>query len=404
MNMSSAAIPFGDHTLRLFAVARRGAGRDALQSLVLAAETKLVNAGAFTAVRVVVISQDEEASRILSNLIERTFGSPRLPIDILSMLPLEADNCVAPTYILLVWATDASAIDLKRPAAGTLVIQGATASLAIVGADEGASGGPSPFEDLFHRMEERLEVCGFQFTDIVRSLTLFGTGSGLSSDEAFFQTFNLARQAFFRDKAFTAIKPASGMVGFPANTGIEVTSQTSRLGCIAVRCTDKRHLVEIRNPLQVAPASYRADVSRAAPLFSRAVALVGAQDALIFVSGTASVVGANTAHIGSARAQCEQLATILTSLLSTQNLSDNRAVPSHVSTCRVAYALVFIKRASDLAVAKEIIGNLVSPATPVVYAETRLCREDLLVEVELVASASWAVSSNEMAATALPLQ
>ena len=133
----------------------------------------------------------------------------------------------------------------------------------------------------------------------------------------------------------------------------------------------------IENPRQVSAYDYPPQYGRRSPTFARAsLAQLGAQR-LLFISGTASIVGHRSVHIDDVAAQT------LESLRNVAAVVDeaNRRVGSECfSAADLAYK-AYVRHAGDFAVVRREIEAALGDA-PVLYLRADICRSDLLVEIE----------------------
>jgi len=121
----------------------------------------------------------------------------------------------------------------------------------------------------------------------------------------------------------------------------------------------------IENPRQVAAYDYPPRYGPRSPSFSRAT--LGAE--LMFISGTASVVGHETKHIGDVAAQLEE------TLVNLGTIAGGRALLT---------AKVYVRRADDYAFIAARVRKAL-PRTQTMFLHAELCRADLLVEIEAIA-------------------
>lgn len=121
----------------------------------------------------------------------------------------------------------------------------------------------------------------------------------------------------------------------------------------------------VENPRQVAAYDYPPRYGPRSPSFSRATLGAG----LMFISGTASVVGHETKHAGDAAAQLEE------TLVNLATIAGGRELVT---------AKVYIRHAADYPrIAARLSEAL--PRTQAMFLHAELCREDLLVEIEAIA-------------------
>jgi chorismate lyase / 3-hydroxybenzoate synthase len=149
----------------------------------------------------------------------------------------------------------------------------------------------------------------------------------------------------------------------------------------------------IENPRQVSAFHYPAEYGTRAPTFARAAAWRGASAArsapVLFISGTASIVGHRTVHHGDVLAQTRETLANLAAVL------DQAAQQGHgpFGLADLTFK-VYVRDGSDAATLAAIDRMLRDAAGPLVtplYLHADVCRDDLLIEIE--ASAGHAVAS-----------
>ncbi len=134
---------------------------------------------------------------------------------------------------------------------------------------------------------------------------------------------------------------------------------------------------QIENPRQLSAYRYPSDYGPRSPSFSRAMVFEAAgRGKTLFISGTASIVGHETAHRGDPVAQC--LATV-------ENL---RAILRRVgidgpaSLGRRAAWKVYLRNPLDFEAVSACLAQALDPASPVLYLAGDICRDSLLLEIE----------------------
>jgi hypothetical protein len=138
----------------------------------------------------------------------------------------------------------------------------------------------------------------------------------------------------------------------------------------------------IENPRQVSAYRYPDAYGPRSPTFSRAaLASLGEQRIALFTSGTASIVGHATMHIGDVLRQTEES---LANIAAVRAVAAERAgVPFPAES--LSYT-VYVRRLADLAVVREVfersVGVRSSAALEAIYLQADICRTDLLVEIE----------------------
>ncbi len=133
----------------------------------------------------------------------------------------------------------------------------------------------------------------------------------------------------------------------------------------------------MENPCQVSAYDYPPQYGRRSPSFSRATVLRREGQSLVFVAGTASIVGHETKHAGDVGLQAEETVRNIARVLEAAGAELGHLI----------MAKAYVRRAEDQpAVAERLRATL--GHTPVLYVCADVCRADLLVEVEGVARLS----------------
>lgn len=140
--------------------------------------------------------------------------------------------------------------------------------------------------------------------------------------------------------------------------------------------------INIENPRQVSAYRYPRRYGPRSPSFARATAIAGANDSrLLMISGTASVVGHRTVHVGDVETQAMEIVRNLDSLLVEAAATLGR--PGLREFGDESLMRVYVRREADWPV---IEARLQSCWPQVRLAGLRgdICRSDLLVEIEAV--------------------
>ncbi|GIZ52562.1 chorismate transformation enzyme, FkbO/Hyg5 family [Noviherbaspirillum aridicola] len=137
----------------------------------------------------------------------------------------------------------------------------------------------------------------------------------------------------------------------------------------------------IENPRQVSAYDYPSQYGPRAPTFSRAsVARLGEADVL-FLSGTASIVGHQSLHVGDVAAQVRETLANIDAMVR----EANRAAPQAGFTMEALCYKVYVRRASDVPVIARELRAALPASTRILYLRADICRQDLLVEIEATA-------------------
>jgi chorismate lyase/3-hydroxybenzoate synthase len=184
-----------------------------------------------------------------------------------------------------------------------------------------------------------------------------------------YRHFNSARQLAFRNAGRTTVGPvpAASALGSPAGSPLSIYF-------LAARQPPKM----IENPRQMSAYHYPPKFGRHSPIFSRACVLSESPGINLFVSGTSSIVGAETVHPGDVAAQTRETMANISALLE----EANRVVGSARYRVDGLKFKVYVRQPSDLGAIETALASSLPSSTAIVYLQADVCREDLLVEIE----------------------
>jgi chorismate lyase / 3-hydroxybenzoate synthase len=126
--------------------------------------------------------------------------------------------------------------------------------------------------------------------------------------------------------------------------------------------------VQVENPRQVAAYNYPPQYGPKSPSFSRATIW---RDT-VFVSGTSSVLGHETVHVGDVEGQLDETVRNIEAVLARTGRS----------LANVVAAKTYVRNAADY---EPIAARLASVFPANLYLEADICRRELLLEIECVA-------------------
>ncbi len=187
-----------------------------------------------------------------------------------------------------------------------------------------------------------------------------------------YRHFNAGRQQAFIDARRSAFD------GTPAACALGTAEGPLRVFFLAGRQAP----LAIENPRQISAYRYPATYGARSPTFSRAaLAAVGAGRQALFISGTASIVGHTTLHIGDVRRQTEES---LANMAAVRGVAALRA-GSAFDAADMFYT-VYVRHRQDLTTVREVferhVGAHSAAAREAVYLQADICRAELLVEIE----------------------
>lgn len=168
----------------------------------------------------------------------------------------------------------------------------------------------------------------------------------------------------------------------PAACALGFTQQASAQGALTIAFLSGREPpLNIENPRQISACQYPQEYGPRSPTFSRASLVRMGQDEVLFVSGTASIVGHATLHARDVVAQTrETMANIAAVLDEANHLATQPKFDLVGMSCRV-----YVRHPDDLAQIRTELTRCAGDDLKAVYLQADVCREDLLIEIEATA-------------------
>jgi enamine deaminase RidA (YjgF/YER057c/UK114 family) len=248
----------------------------------------------------------------------------------------------------------------------------------------------------FESLRSLLAGSGIGFDRVIRTWLYLGEITGSDGATQRYKELNRGRSDFFATCTLAPNRSltADSQYAYPASTGIGAVGHDLALGCLAL-VTDREdvQVIPLENPRQVAAHDYGALYSPQSPKFSRAMAVEIGTDALILISGTASITRSETQHLGDAVAQTEETLTNIEALISEANLARHGLPGFGCTLANLGSARVYIKRGVDYPAVREVCERRLGQV-PVTYTLADVCRPQLLVEIEGIAFSRWALASS----------
>jgi chorismate lyase/3-hydroxybenzoate synthase len=138
--------------------------------------------------------------------------------------------------------------------------------------------------------------------------------------------------------------------------------------------------LQIENPRQLSASLYPPRYGLRSPMFARAALVPNGRGAQLLVSGTASIVGHESLHIGDPEAQLEETARNFEALVGAALKAD--AGQPRASRARLESLKVYLRNRDDYTrLIPRIVRLFAVEAAPLVL-RADICRRELLVEIE----------------------
>lgn len=187
-----------------------------------------------------------------------------------------------------------------------------------------------------------------------------------------YRRFNLGRFKAYQEVAMPT------QSGAPAACALGSFGGPLVLYCLASKTPPEA----IENPRQTSAYQYPVQYGPRAPSFSRAALWRGADadSDVLFISGTASIVGHQTLHHGNVVAQAHETLTNLQAIVGEAISRDARGL----ATLSDLWLKAYIRHATDATAVRQVLAGHGLDADAVLYLQADICRADLLVEIEAV--------------------
>jgi hypothetical protein len=236
-------------------------------------------------------------------------------------------------------------------------------------------------ERAFKSAIEILTLEGLSIHNIIRqwnyieNIALVEEGQGASQN---YQDFNDVRAHYYGQDDFK--------FGYPAATGIGQTTGGVIIGFIAISESENITVTPIMNPGQVDAHKYSkvvlegSSLEKCTPKFERAKLVTIGSRNYIYVSGTASILGEKTMHVGDVGKQTLTTIENIKRLFSNEN-QELLGLKFDVSGIQFSHLRVYVKKMEDIPAVEKICNAELNYKSSL-FLESDVCREDLLVEIE----------------------
>ena len=165
---------------------------------------------------------------------------------------------------------------------------------------------------------------------------------------------------------------------YPAATVVGTQGKEIKSYCIA----SKTPGLGVENPQQVSAFLYPPEYSKDPPLFSRALIHRNDTQEIIFVSGTASILGHSTLHEGDVLKQLEVCVDNIRRLIKT---AANENQCSAINLADMTQLKVYVKNPGDFTSVRNHLKRIIGGISTTCFIQADLCRDNLLVEIEALA-------------------
>lgn len=234
----------------------------------------------------------------------------------------------------------------------------------------------------FEVLDTILKRESMEYSDIVRQWNYIGKITLEVENRQNYQVFNDVRSVYYSDVEWSR--------GYPAATGIGMVSSGVLIELNAIQSSEVIDLVTISNPRQIDAHKYSGGVlvgdaieavkSRTSPKFERAKGVVSNSGGVVYISGTASIIGEETVGLGDV---VEQTAITMRNieLLIEEASQPELSTYNAYGSGELSKLRVYVKYSSDDAKVREYMTQNWDHI-PFVIVCADVCRDNLLVEIE----------------------
>jgi len=247
--------------------------------------------------------------------------------------------------------------------------QGETLLFGCVSLDEAAGDARPPLqattEAAYASIFELLEARGYH---ALRFWNYFPAINRESHTMERYRQFNIGRQDAFLAHGRSVIDrvPAACALG-SAGGGLQIAFLAARADVIGVE-----------NPRQLSAYHYPSQYGPRSPTFARAgLVKLGGRD-MLFISGTASIVGHQTLHHGDVATQTRECLQNIAAIVAEAN---RQAPGADFRLGTLAYK-VYVRHPEDMATVRHEMAQCIGAPVSAVFLQADVCRADLLVEIE----------------------
>lgn len=240
--------------------------------------------------------------------------------------------------------------------------------------DFGVTQGRPPLQDLAHAAYRDIfdTLAATGFSHLVRCWNYLPAINRDDDGLERYRQFNIGRHDAFIAAA------QSWQAGSPAASALGTDAGQVMLYFLASHAAS----LAIENPRQISAYDYPPEYGPRSPSFSRACLLGLPGEDVLFISGTASIVGHATLHAGNVAEQTRETLRNITAVVE----QANHKAGAVAFSCPALTYKVFIRYAEDMPTVAAILDDFTGNKAGTLYLRADICRADLLVEIEAFGS------------------
>jgi hypothetical protein len=236
---------------------------------------------------------------------------------------------------------------------------------------------------VFDKISSVFNIENIGIQHIVRQWNYIGNITDFENGNQHYQLFNNARTEFYKNVDFEN--------GYPAATGISMSLKSVFVSVLAIVPTPETIIAAIDNSLQIPAYKYSESVLvegkteqlKTTPKFERGKFITNGKSRIFYVSGTAAIRAEQSTNPNDAALQTCQTIENINFLISNKNIeqyTNEKNVYLSLNSIRV-----YVKRCEDYPIIKVEVEKA-WPNVTAIYLLAEVCRTELLVEIEGIAS------------------
>ena len=325
--------------------------------------------------RITIYVADYETEQQVRSKLDQ-LNNFQMPFEVVAQRPLGEGEC---TYSASAWGVkkQPNMKTCNQNSSVSLSHRGCSWAVATVNYSELNRDPQKIFSAAFNSLVSHFSTLGFEFNDVIRVWIYTG---GITKDNNGIQNYehlNRVRHNFFNGCTFSKNMRGGG---YPASTGIGIDQDQVILTALACKPSNEMVIEPVENRVQTSAFHYPEKLAPAPPCFSRAVRILFDNGQLVLVSGTASIVEAETVYVGNIVEQTRQTLDNIEALLrQLQPQQDSDSPLKQLVQC-----IVYIKFPDHFSAVKTYCETRLSLDIPRLYTKADICRDNLLVEIEAI--------------------
>jgi chorismate lyase / 3-hydroxybenzoate synthase len=185
----------------------------------------------------------------------------------------------------------------------------------------------------------------------------------------------------FNAGRYSAVGLSSGIEqNLPAASALGMDESGDAGGFVLCCLAGKKPGAQIENPRQLSAALYPPRYGLRSPMFARAALVPNGTGAQLLVSGTASIVGHESLHLGDPERQLEETSRNFEALVDAAMRAD--VGRPRASSVRLESLKVYLRNSADYEPLIPRIRKLFAVENEPLVLRADICRRELLVEIE----------------------